>query len=411
MKITKIMLLVVMLLWACAIGVAHAAEPVAQLRTPPGLSTAEDVLQFLLRQRTDAALLSYSVLPDGRIDPGDPILAQNAEQPFPLASTRKLIHLAAFALAIHEGRLNPSEQVSVADWERFYLPGSDGGAHPRSLAYLQIPFDEFGFARDRQATVTLSQLADVMMRFSDNAAPDWFLERLGAEQVNSVSARAQLRGQERVYFGLGEFLLAENHETGLLSPQRVRELLLMSRVQIEAEARRLVEAYQQEEWRTAEWLWRLENSEKLDEYRQSAFLANLISTKGTAADMARLMSGVLTGTFLAPEVSAVMRQYLEWPADFADVIPFFDVRGKLSTWGAKGGTLLGVQTQANYFVPRTGEFTGKGRIVVLLLRNLPERGFNQLLESAADIHLGLELGTNQALVRQVARALPRRIFL
>ena len=378
-------------------------------RRAPEMNTPEDVLRFLVQHRRDAALASVSLLPDGRIDFRDPVLAMNAETPFPLASTRKILHLAAFASAVAEGRLNPNEKITVAEWERFYLPGSDGGAHGAALAYLEIPADEYGFAVAPQTQVTLGQLADVMIRFSDNAAPDWFLERLGPA-VNAVIERARLRGQERLYFGLGEFLLIENHEAGLLTPARASLLAVKSRADIIAEANRLAEAYQSPAWREAELLWRLANQNELGNYAGYALMANTISPKGTAADFAQIMAEVLTGRFLSPQTSALMRTILEWPMDFADQIPFFAVRDRLATWGEKGGTLNGLQTQANYFIPKTGPFAGKGRVVVLFLRNLPEASFNQLSITGADIHFALRLGVERDFAQRVARALPRGII-
>lgn len=59
------------------------------------LSTPEDVLDYLVRHRKDVALVSFSVAPDGIPDPADPILTVNADQPMALASTIKIVVLAA----------------------------------------------------------------------------------------------------------------------------------------------------------------------------------------------------------------------------------------------------------------------------------------------------------------------------
>ncbi len=402
-KMTRSILIILTTL-ICALAALAQPAPETQSKKAPSMKTPEEVFQYIVQNRRDASIVSFTLRQNGSIDPDDPVLLYNAERRFPLASTRKIIHLAAFAIAVSEGRLNPDEIITVADWERFYLPGTDGGAHGAALDYLKIPADEFGFAVDQNAPVKLSQMADVMMRFSDNAAPDWFLERLG-DDVNNVIERAQLRSQEPIYYGLGEFLLAGNFEVGLLTGERASQLAVKRRAEIVAESNRLVRAYQDPAWRQAQLLWMLENADKLFNYQAAAVLANSISPKGTALDFARIMGAVITDRFINPRVSALMRKYLETPLD-----ALVDEKERLKVWGFKGGTLAGVQTQASYLIPRAGGFADKPRIVVLFLRNLPEQGFNDLNETQADLYLGLALGTDRRLAATVARLLPRFYF-
>src|SRR5262245_50034678 len=62
----------------------------------------------------------------------------NPNVPMPLASTFKIVLLAAYAREVSHGRLNPNELVAISDWERNYLPGTDGGYHPSALSGLGI---------------------------------------------------------------------------------------------------------------------------------------------------------------------------------------------------------------------------------------------------------------------------------
>ncbi|MBP2473830.1 hypothetical protein JOF53_002702 [Crossiella equi] len=118
---------------------------------------------------------------------GRTCLAHRADAPQPLASAVKVVHLAAYA----ESGLNPATKVTVADWERFLLPFTDGGAHPAALRHLGLAADPVtGLAVDQAAEVTLDQLAGVMIYLSDNAATDFLRDRLGEPALR----RAALRG-------------------------------------------------------------------------------------------------------------------------------------------------------------------------------------------------------------------------
>lgn len=94
----------------------------------------------------------------------------------PIASAGKIVPLAAYARAVAEGTLDPQERVSVTDWERWYLPGTDGGAHEQARA--RIPGD----------AVSLDQMVSAMIRESDNAVPDYLRDRLGDRALIDAAA-------------------------------------------------------------------------------------------------------------------------------------------------------------------------------------------------------------------------------
>lgn len=99
----------------------------------------------------------------------------------------KMVVLAAFADMVVNGELDPNETISVANWERYYLPNSDGGAHMLGLQSVSLQADELGFAVDQTATVTLDELATMMMHYSGNASTDYLIERVGLERITAVS--------------------------------------------------------------------------------------------------------------------------------------------------------------------------------------------------------------------------------
>ncbi|MGV9480650.1 serine hydrolase [Gordonia aichiensis] len=153
---------------------AHCAAPRAA-----DTSSIQGWIGYLASHPDDYAL---------RVTPidGAPI-SHDSGAVFPAASSVKLIHLAAYARAVADRHLDPEARVSVTEWQRWYL-ALDGGAHARALAYLKIPAVD-GIPVDGTRTVTYEQLADVMIRFSDSAAPDLLRKMLGDNSLRSVMDR------------------------------------------------------------------------------------------------------------------------------------------------------------------------------------------------------------------------------
>lgn len=362
------------------------------------LDTPERILDFLAGHRRDAALVSFTVAPGGGADPADPAILVNPDQPMPLASTIKIVVLAAYAREVAAGRIDPNQAVTVAEWERFYLPGTDGGAHAESLQARGIATDAQGFAQDPGATVTWNVLARSMIRFSDNAATDLMLERLGDGALRATLAEAGLRKHPLPLSILGLFLSWENHEQGPLTPKKLKRLKRLTPRAYAAEVQRLRNRFLDESWRQAELQWR--QKEWSTSYSIQAQAAQLRFPKGTARDYARMLAGVLEGTFPSPAAAPVMRQHLGWPMEIPGNAEIF------LTFGDKGGALPGVLTDAMYFTPRRGDFGDRPHISVLFLRNLAEENFESLLDSFAHqeflVRLGLDRGFAEAAKERLA---------
>ena len=169
---------------ALADGSAGEADPLAPL------------LAFARTQPGDLAVFVASVRPDGSPDPARSALVWNPVQPMPLASSRKIVVLAAYARAVAAGKLSAEAPVKLSEWEAFYLPGTDGGAHAGSLKALNIPADAQGRALDGSRTVPLDTVARFMIETSDNAATDLLMMRLGRDAIAETRRALRLSGQE-----------------------------------------------------------------------------------------------------------------------------------------------------------------------------------------------------------------------
>jgi hypothetical protein len=168
------------------------------------VSTAAGWIGWLARHPDDVSF----VLNDGR---GGQV-AHRPDSPSLLASAAKVVHLAAYAREVAAGRVHPDDRVLVAEWEAWLLPGSDGGAHLKALDDLRIPRDRIR-AKDPRQTVRLDDLVRVMIRFSDNAAPDLLRARLGDDALRGAARSAGWADPDLPTY-LGQAL-------ALIAPERV----------------------------------------------------------------------------------------------------------------------------------------------------------------------------------------------
>ncbi|HEX5717835.1 MAG TPA: serine hydrolase [Thermoanaerobaculia bacterium] len=362
------------------------------------LNTPEDVLDHLVQHRKDVALVSFTVAPEGSPDTSDPILLVNADLPMALASTIKIVVLATYAREVVAGRIDPQAELPIREWERFYLPGTDGGAHAAALAALGIATDQEGFASDPEAPVSWDRIAQAMIRSSDNAATDLLLSRIGDRAVRATLSEAGLPRHPQPLPILGLFLSWENHDQGPLTRSRLKRLTRMSPKAYAKEVWRLQNRYLDENWREAELLWRQQHGSS---YQIEAQAAQALFPKGTARDYARVMARVLQGSFLSPKVSEVMRWHLGWP---------MEIPGNAETFlnfGDKGGALASVLTEAMYFTPKRGDFGGTPHVSVLFLRNLSSEAFGSLTQTFAHQLFLVELGLSRSFAEETEERLSK----
>ncbi|ADG80205.1 beta-lactamase OS=Tsukamurella paurometabola (strain ATCC 8368 / DSM / CCUG 35730 / CIP 100753/ JCM 10117 / KCTC 9821 / NBRC 16120 / NCIMB 702349 / NCTC 13040) OX=521096 GN=Tpau_3627 PE=3 SV=1 [Tsukamurella paurometabola] len=171
---------------AVLVTVPGPTASAAPCSAPPAADTgtAAGWTGYLAQHRAEVSL----VIDNGR----GGTVAHRADVAMPTASMLKLIHLAALTGRAATGGIDLNERIPVADWQRWYVAyrGTplDGGAHITALDYLGIPATN-GVPDDASGTVSLHQLADVMIRFSDSAAPDAIRARLGDAALREVMTR------------------------------------------------------------------------------------------------------------------------------------------------------------------------------------------------------------------------------
>lgn len=266
------------------------------------LQSIEDLVRYLEAHPDRYALAAWDV---GNEDGG---VFHDADTAWPLASTVKIIPLALASEELAAGRWDAS--TPTPEVEAFYLPGTDGEAHPRA-------------SRDG-GTATLGGAIHGMIRFSDNAATDAILFRLGRERLRSDAG-------------------------GLPSPHPISGTMLVQNAA----------ALEDEAWASAGRL--LDGGVSRARPRQSIAqqeeMTRRFDNRGTVRAFAGLMERLFTDLSARTELA---RSELSWPMAFEPNQRDFTV---LAT---KGGSLPGTLTSASYGESKSG----RRRVVALFLHDL-----------------------------------------
>ncbi|WP_309139076.1 serine hydrolase [Nocardia cyriacigeorgica] len=318
-----------------------AADESCEPAPAAGVATADE---WLGRVHADPANISLAI-DDGQ----GHTIERRADDQQPIASAVKVVSLAAYARAVAAGALDPHEPVPVSDWERWYLPGTDGGAHPAARARLT------------GETVTLDQLVSTMIRESDNAAPDYLRHRLGDQALIDAAAAGGWHDYTPSS-KLGEMI-------GLLDPGSDDEWALAERYTNDADYRTTIQSKTMPPL-DIQWAW-----------------AETTAT-GSARQLASMHRAIATGSF-GPG-SEVARAHVEWqqpPAGFAAI-------------GFKGGSYPGVLADAIYLRRADGTVA----TAVLLNRRMPEATFASALATLSQQEVLVRAMTEPAMWRRLACA-------
>lgn len=348
-----------------------------------GFADREEMLDYLKAHPDDFSLVVRSTGEEAEV-------AHLPAEPSPLASTKKIVVLAAYAREVSGGRLDPEEEVPVAEWERYYVPNTDGGAHPAAMEELGIPTGEDGAASEQRATATLDEMAEAMISVSDNAATDYLTERLGQEKIRAVIEDGGLTGQEAVLPISGSMLVWNGPED-----EGTQGLSEMSHEEYTARVLRATESYAGGEYPDK---WRAGQAPLYSLVEQRSHAAKY-ETTGTAEDYAHIMGRVASGEFVSTEVSAIMADHLDWPMERPSSRATFEEMGR------KGGSLSGILTQATYAVPKRGDYAGEERVAVLFLRDMSGSAWLGVQQSDGYEDFTNALLTDEKFVGKVEREL------
>ncbi len=142
------------------------------------------ILTFINEHPDNAAILLVR---------NDTVLARlNSSKLMPLASTVKIIIAIEYARQCSRGILHPDSLVPLSEVNKFYVPRTDGGAHP---AWLEEVSNQ---AKD--GLVTIRAIAKGMLKQSSNANTEWLLDKLGIAQVNNLLDTLELNHHTPIHY-------------------------------------------------------------------------------------------------------------------------------------------------------------------------------------------------------------------
>lgn len=328
------------------------------------LLSSRDVLDYIAEHPDEVSLASWTV---GAESQG---IYLNADRKCPVASVQALLVLAEYARRIEAGQWSPAEVVALAEWERYWLNGSDGGAHPAALHEARAE------ARVSRGSVRLRDIAAAMMRHGDNAAYDLLLDRISQPSAAELPQQLGLAADDPPLPLAGLFL------TWQAPSQPAAELLARYRVFGP-------QRYTEEAWRLTERLrdddkfrsQQAELSERVSRLslREQAQLAAALGPQGTARGYARLMAQVASGELPG---SQWMREQLEWP------MASERARADFESLGSKRGSLPGAVAAAHYAVAKGAEAP---RVLALFIKSLPPAVWLHMSRTIVQQRFELEL--------------------
>ncbi len=274
----------------------------------------------------------------------------NADAPMPLASVNKIIHLVAWAKAVEEGEFDPNTIVSREELNRWYLPGSDLGAHLDAL-------EEF-----EGRELTQDDVAWMMIRHSSNAAADYFHDLLGQERVEQVTTELGFSNHTAPCTWMGKFLTVStlgNPELQQLGDNPAAYGAMISDRQDRFMQDPVFRQIGENSWRRG----------AQPSFSKEADFTEVFDTKGSALDYSRLMAQLIQDEIGTPATSRLIRSHLEWP-----IVEFPSNQTRYNTVGYKNGTLPGVLTTLYYAEPY---WSDRPIVVALFYRNLPQNTYRR----------------------------------
>lgn len=306
---------------------------------------------------------------------GDVEVAHRADELFPLAGTRAVLVLGAYAEAVAQRRIDPDEPVPLPRVQSWWIRGTDGGAHMGAERDWR---QRERIIRGPVLAVPLDEIANGMIRWSSNACADYLLTRLGGDAVADWARRRGMTAQQPVHPMYGELAGWIRHRT---------DWPTLTPAERAAEMERLTPASR------AVNRWRVM---RMDARLQARCAA--VSCAGTPREWAALAERVHTDRpGMAKTEAEVLRRHLGWPREASE-----RTAERFTVFGSKTGSYAGVVTEITYAVGVDGRST----VLTQFYRNLPVDAWKAFNRNLPHRRLILDLVTGERPAADLAEALP-----
>jgi len=260
------------------------------------------------------------------------LVSLRPDQTFPLASTVKIIVAIEFAKQVASGKLKADEPVLLSDIDRYYLPNTDGGAHPGWKANLTV---QNLVSADR---IPLLEVVKGMIRYSSNANTEYLMARLGFDNLNTNLTELDLPKHDRLIPMVAPLMLYSTKDKAA-TLTRIRA---MSAQEYEAQSLVIHQKLKAD----------ADGSFKKQFIFPDMDLQKLWSdrlTGSTVREYASVMQKINKRTYYVPAVQDYLDQIMEWP-----FVVNVGNRAIYEHLGAKGGSTAFVLTNALYATDKAG---------------------------------------------------------
>ncbi|MEZ0484703.1 serine hydrolase [Fibrella aquatica] len=311
-------------------------------------ANTDPVVDFIRNNPTRSAL--YVVRND------TVLVSQRPNQKMPLASAVKTIIAIEFAKQAAAGKIDVTERIPLADLDLYYLPNTDGGAHPgwkQQLTAQQLISGQ---------TVALLEVAKGMIQFSSNANTEYLMDRLGLDAINANLKTLNLPNHDPIYPIVSALFLYSIPPSD--SAKTRRETQQLSAKAYAAQCNTIHTRLKQDKSGTLKQTF-IFPSMALQKVWSDRLPAS------TVQEYASVMQKINARTYFSPAVQTILDAVMEWPLA---VNP-----GNKEVYkhiGMKGGSTAFVLTNAFY----AETIKGNRVAAAVFFNNLTDTEFSMLIQ-------------------------------
>jgi D-alanyl-D-alanine carboxypeptidase len=281
---------------------------------------ADSLLNFIVANKSRASIY---------VSKNDTVIAAlNENKLMPLASTVKILVAVEFAKQAGNNVIDENSRVALSELNKYYLPNTDGDAHPEWLAYER---EQRHIVKD---SIRLIDVARGMIIFSSNANTEYLMDLLGLDNVKNNVQLFGLSHHTAVFPLVSSLFMYQN-------PKKLKEDKILK------EIRRLPEE------QYCKYIAMIHNQLKYDSSFKAKFRPQDLTMKmqkvwsdrltaSTTKDYVQLCKILNNRKFLDDDAYGILAEVLETamenPAN----------RAWLKHLGMKGGSTAWVLTKAQY---------------------------------------------------------------
>jgi D-alanyl-D-alanine carboxypeptidase len=280
---------------------------------------------------------------------------------FPLASTVKIIIAIEFAQQAAAGKINPEEEIPFQDIDVYYVPNTDGNAHPswkRDLETRKLAGN---------GKVALLEVAKGMIQFSSNANTEYLMDKLGLDNINANLEKLKLKNHDPIYPFVAALFVVSN-EKKMANEQFVAQVHALDMIAYRARCAQIHKQLKDDEDLLFKKKFVFPNMEL-----QKIWSDRLPSS--TTEDYASILHKINSRSYFPSKVQKLLENIMEWPMVINPAN-----KELYKHLGMKGGSTAFVLTMSVYI---TSQKDNKTELAVFFNDLTPEES-NQLRASLND---------------------------